>query len=187
MLLLLLQGFCRTTISSYRGCKKNKVAVAVERVPVRRPGRDGSCVATLLSFTLVAMTRLQLISSLPVCVLVALFATKSRKSRKIRFRPRLRIPALPLIFGLAKKVRLSASLLDMIYIIKNNVLTQRVLDETGAKLKPSPSKSPVVQQAQFPITTAWKAAKLHYGCKNKTVIEGGDYKRITYFITGCCG
>jgi hypothetical protein len=75
----------------------------------------------------------------------------------------------------------------MIYIIKNNVLTQRVLDETGAKLKPSPSKSPVVQQAQFPITTAWKAAKLHYGCKNKTVIEGGDYKRITYFITGCCG
>jgi hypothetical protein len=69
---------------------------------------------------------------------------KSYKSYKRRFHhryPGVRIPASSTILRLVKKVCSTGSLLDKKYTRQNAVLTEETLDETGAKLEHSPSKS----------------------------------------------
>jgi hypothetical protein len=93
---------------------------------------------------------------------------------------------------LAKKVRSTGSFLDKKYTRQNAVLTKETPDEIGARLEHSPRKSlaRLAQQAQVSKTTALGATKnLHlrpYKIAQVQVIEEGDYRRRTHFLTGFC-
>jgi hypothetical protein len=74
----------------------------------------------------------------------------------------MRHAASSTIFKLAKKVRSAVSFLDKKSTKHNSpVLTEEMLDETGARLEHSPRKfmTRLTQQAQVSTTTAWNATK----------------------------
>jgi hypothetical protein len=86
-----------------------------------------------------------------------------------------------------KKVRSTGSFLDKKYTRQNAVLTEEMLDETGARLEHSPCKflARLAQQAQVSKTTAWRATKNShlrpYKITQVQVIEECDYGRRTHF------
>jgi hypothetical protein len=115
---------------------------------------------------------------------------KSYKSCKRRFRrryPGVRIPASSTILRLVKKVPSTGPFLDKKYTRQNAVLTEETLDEIGAALERSPSKSlaRLAQQAQVSKTTDWRETKnVHlwqYKITQVQVIEECDYGRRTHF------
>jgi hypothetical protein len=76
----------------------------------------------------------------------------------------IRYPGSSTILRFVKKVCSIGSFLDKKYIRQNAVLTEEMLDETGARLEHSPRKSLArsAQQAQISRTTGCKVTKNLY-------------------------